>query len=445
MRRDRQAKAGSTDRSGRHGPRVALLGLCAVLIGCGGLRPYYSGFYLDTPPLVETDRSAMVVYLDAMVRSEKLKRLTIAVPGGNVQSVYPRDESSPPTIDWLPLPILFAASYILSPKLKGLEVDLLVATEADGFTPVSAIQEIDGRIHIQMGSPRKSLLPSGVQLPAALFPTRFGTGPVRQDDRPWDPLELHALEQALTLLSPEELSLLSGLEFVRKQQTDKPPKRRAAHKIWGQYLGNDGEQPPRQIFLYDTPHGHDTALFIGDPSQPYPIATMCFLHEIGHAIADFARVRGYQRWNQFVARRNRLVEEWNRLIDANQLQGEKKDALRSQLDQMKNERDTLEPWFRQLDADYDRDMGPVHTAFQRVRGRAPGPTEYGGEALPESFAESFALFRADGAALRRIYPDVYDWFSAGGHLQALRESLGDLPTPTAVSTPVQSGAGSQVR
>jgi len=410
---------------GRIFRRTAALGvLCAVLFGCGPKRPYYSGFYLDAPTLQESDRSAMVVYLDAMIQAEKIKGLSMVLPGGKSQNIVPHDETSPPTIDWLPLPVLFATRFILDPKLKGLEVDLFVRTEADGYTPVTAIHELDGRVRIQMGAARKTLLPEGgAPLPAALS-ARFGIGAVSGQDREWQPIELYALEQALGLLSPAELSTLSSVPFVRKQRADRAAKSLPPDKIWAQYFGGTSEEQPRRIFLYDTKEAHENSLFIGDPEKAQPIVTMCLLHEIGHALADFARIQVYRTRDQQISQHNALVERWNALLAADRLQGPERDELKQKLAQIRAESDGYEPQFLQTKRDYDRRQGPVHATFRRVRGPDRGPTDYGRTDIEESFAESFALYKADPAALRRIYPEVHDWFAAGGHLQALREGLG---------------------
>lgn len=403
---------------------AAALTALLALSGCGVSRPYYSGFYLDAPTLQESDRSEMVVFLDAMIRSEKLKRLTFALPGGPTQSIYPHDETSPPTIDWLPLPVLFAARFILTPKLKGLEVDLYVRTEADGYTPVTAIQELDGRVHIQMGAARKSLLPEGgVPTPAELQ-ARFGIGAVSEQDRSWQPLELHALEQALSLLTPSELATLAGVPFVRKQRAERGQKKLPPDKIWGQYHSDSTEDPPRRVFLYDTKEKHENSLFIGDPQKAYPIVTMCLLHEIGHVLADFARVQAYRTRNQQIADHNQLVERWNSLLAADRLRGAERDALKGKLAQIGEESERFLPRFKQIQREYERNFGPVHATFRSVRGPDGGPTDYGHTDIEESFAESFALFKADPAALRRIYPEAYDWFASNGHVQALRAALG---------------------
>jgi hypothetical protein len=63
--------------------------------------------------------------------------------------------------------------------------------------------------------------------------------------------------------------------------------------------------------------------------------------------------------------------------------------------------------------------GPVIRAFRRARGQSRGPTRYSEDDIEESFADSFALFRADPEALRRIDPEAFAWFSQQGHLAAL--------------------------
>ena len=71
----------------------------------------------------------MVRTLDFILESKRLQKLTIHTPDKGVQSLYPRDETSPGTTDWLPLPVLFAAQYVLQKKFRGLEVDLLAKTD----------------------------------------------------------------------------------------------------------------------------------------------------------------------------------------------------------------------------------------------------------------------------------------------------------------------------
>jgi hypothetical protein len=63
------------------------------------------------------------------------------------------------------------------------------------------------------------------------------------------------------------------------------------------------------------------------------------------------------------------------------------------------------------------DRGPVLEAYGKALGKASPPTVYGETSAKESFAESFSLYRADPAALKRLLPQVYDFFARGGHLE----------------------------
>ena len=65
-------------------------------------------------------------------------------------------------------------------------------------------------------------------------------------------------------------------------------------------------------------------------------------------------------------------------------------------------------------------VGPVLSAYKRVKGKSRGPTPYGTTSLAESFAESFALYRVDPNALRRVMPKVYRWFKSGDHIKLAR-------------------------
>jgi hypothetical protein len=62
---------------------------------------------------------------------------------------------------------------------------------------------------------------------------------------------------------------------------------------------------------------------------------------------------------------------------------------------------------------------PLLTAYQGLLGKDDWPTLYGRTSLDESFAESFALFKTDPKALKRVLPKVFAWFEAGKHEEHL--------------------------
>ena len=399
-----------------------------LLNGCAK-RPYYAGFLFDSPVLVETDRSEMVRTLDWILESNRLQKLTLITPDKGVQNLYPRDETSPGTTDWLPLPVLFATQYVLQKKFRGLEVDLLAKTEAEGFTPVSAIHELSGNVLIEMGSSFREFIAADASpvLRTALV-QRYATGAIRDGEQQWKPVELFALQQALSLLGKEELAVLRGVSFVRNRRAEKSVKGIPPQRIWAQYHGvstvHDAEKKDaREIHLFDTKTDKDELLFIGEPSHPYPMTTMALLHEIGHAIGDYLRIVASREESALVEQHNQLVGEWNDLLHRGALVGARLTELEQRMAELKRLRSEREPALIAMSKRYDRDFGPTHADYLAARGPDKGPTRYGCTDVEESFAESFALAKSDPKALRRIYPELVDWFQTGGHLAALRASL----------------------
>jgi hypothetical protein len=416
----------------RNAISVLGLGLClSTLVGCAK-RPYYSGFYFDSPPLVEADRSHMVRHLDAVLERQKFKKITMVTPDKGAQSLYPRDETSPGTTDWIPLPLLYTAYFVLDSKYRGLEIDLLAKTEADGFTPVSAVYDLDGSVRLEMGTPLRELTPSQEDLPSKeALCVRYHLGSIDDGDRSWQPLELHALAQALSLLHPDELAVLKGVRFVRSAHSTETSKRGSKHKIRATYFGTvKGDvagKDAREIHLFDAQAASDSALFIGEPSHPLPIPAMVLLHEMGHAIADYVRIDAYRTYNQLTDSYNLQVDKWNAGLHDSSVTESARAEQSEQFELSKKRMNESKEYLAMVKQQYQRDLGPVLTAFQRVRGPEKGPTDYGQTDLEESFAESFALAKADPQALRRIYPALADWFAGQEHLGPLRSVLRHSP------------------
>lgn len=403
--------------------------LTFLFLGGCAKRPYYAGFMFDSPILVESDRSDMVLTLDWILESKRLQKLTMITPDKGTQSLYPRDETSPGTTDWLPLPVLFAAQYVLQKKFRGLEVDLLTKTEAEGFTPVSAIHDLDGSVRIEMGPSFRDFVPADARpVDRTELAQRYGIGEIVDGEREWRPLELFALQQALSLLGKEELAVLRGVSFVRNRRAEEDHKGTSRQRIWAQYRGRvalqgAAKKEPRQIELFDTKIDKDELLFIGEPSQPYPMTTMALLHEIGHAVADYPRIVTVRPVLALIDERDQLVKEWNGLLHRGKLTEERKTELDQRMAELKRLQEEALPALVAIRKSYDRDAGPIHADYRAARGPDKGPTRYGRTDIEESFAESFALAKADPSALRRIYPDLVEWFQTSGHLAALRPYL----------------------
>lgn len=390
-----------------------------VLCGCSSPRPYYADYLFKPPQLVERDRSYLVRYLDKWLQSGKISRIDIQTPDAGSQSLYAHDGGTSDT-DWLPLPVLYAAHFILDPKLKGVEVDLITHLGPDSFVPITARYDVDGRVSLAMGSPMASLLPKTEQLLSySQLQTLYGIEVLEGNGRRWKPYELYALEQALALLSKEERGVTAGVQFVREARAKKSAKGLKAQEIWGQYHSAGRLGVPRVINLFDVEEEGDMALFVGEPSSPHPLPSMCLLHEIGHAIADYPRLRITEQRHQVGESLQKLLMEWKEAEAAGPLTATKSKELQDRLETFRKAAADTIPLFNKIKESYRRKGGPVLEAFLEARGPLGGPTKYGRKSAEESFAESFALFKADPEALRRIYPDAYNWFAAGGHLEAM--------------------------
>lgn len=405
-------------------PQLLVTVACALAVltsgGCSPPRPYYADLLFKPSQIGELDRSYMVRKLDYWLHSGKLQRIEIQTPDGDSRTLSPGDSYST-ELDWLPLPLLYAADEVLDAKRKGIELDLIAHIGPDEFVPVSARYDVDGKVSLAMGKPMKSLMPKAQQLQTTeQLQQLYGIAAVATGDKQWQPYELYSLEKALGLLSLDERTAISGVRFVRESRATDASKGVALNEVWGQYQGSSSLSESPVINLFDVEDEHDMASFVGEPSNPHPVPTMCLLHEIGHAIADYPRLRVNEECKKESAKLLGLVEEWKSQRSLELLDSTKALALRTRIDAQKqaiaahNQRHTRAQELEQ------RSGGPVLAAYLAARGPKRGPTKYGRKDIAESFAESFALFKADPEALRRIYPEAYSWFAAGGHMRAMR-------------------------
>lgn len=354
-------------------PRLLLLVLLSVSAACTGhSRPYYGGHLIEEPKLSEQRRSDLVLSLESALTKNEVKRIEIKTPEDRVV-FYPGTRAGV-ELDWLPLPALVGVRRILNKRHRGEEVDFLTRIDTSEYVPVTAQHEMDDSIFVSIGKPRRSLTEQLVELLPQQISAMYGTGPIESGTAEWTASELAALQQALATLSAKERAQLAYVRFVRSHRSIRPTGKQAEEKLWGQYVSEAGR---RSIYLYDASFAPDEHLFIGTPDQPLLATTECLLHEIGHAIADMTTAP--------------------------------------------------QPNQSQALTGYDSGNLPaadsVLRAYDEVRGALRGPTPYGATALAESFAEAFALFHADPAALSRVAPRVHEWFLTEGPLLARTQAM----------------------
>lgn len=354
--------------------RIAALLSLLILGACGGhSRPFYAGHLLETPRITEQRRSPLVTLVYESLANNLVKRIEITTPERRTV-LLPEDLSALDMND-LPLPALLGIKHVVAEGRRGVELDFLSRLESGEYVPVTAQSELDGNVRVKVGKPMRSLTARTFTLTPAQLKGLYRVGAIESGTAEWTELELAALQQALSTLAAAELAQLASVRFVRNHQPSGTSTATFADNTWGQYISAGGQ---RTIYLYDATINYDESKFIGTPDAPLLATAQCLLHEIGHALADPSRTA--------------------RSSNSMSLLGEAGPT------------------------DADPDDSSVLAAYKAVRGKLRGPTPYGATSLSESFAESFALFRADPEALSRVAPRVHEWFLRGGHLTAQQHS-----------------------
>jgi hypothetical protein len=293
------------------------------------------------------------------------KKVTWTDPDGN-QKVLNGDAS---TLSALQVPELAALYLATHGGEKGGENDLRVHVKGKGSTPISVLQDLEGNIQI-ISPPRNLPALNSERMTKNALAKHFG---LRHELRGiWEFPERQALFDALALLSADELQIVQDLHFVRAHH---PPDRNMSRAALF-----EGQGCKAKVNVYASGVAADKFRFVGEPAAPKNAMLHSIIHEIGHALEHTParlrhcaaqRARGNAKKNAFIRQGNELLKR-----------------------------------------------SPVLAAYQAILGDTPAPTEYGRTSPTESFAEAFALFRVDPAALKRVAPKVHAWFERGGHMKA---------------------------
>ncbi len=379
---------------------------CALLAaGCASPRKYYESTTFELEPLVDSDRA-------------NVRRAAADAFGGRIVRV--KGPGSPPQritskagLKKQPIYVLRALLALADDQYRGAEADLLIRRKGKRPVPVSVVNDLEGHARVAYGAalPRPGEAPSAKRLR-----TRFGVGPLREKGAKWSAEAMRALEASFELLSDEERRLLLALPFVRTP---------------GNGMGDLGAQHivencGERINVYDRAFLSAGMRFAGEPTRPVPAAALTILHELGHALHARPGRLAYCRYQRRFATLEKRIAALNAKITrynghVARRENVEATALRKRIARDEAEIKAME---RRVEAAGDESErltagGPVLRAYKRVIGATPAPTRYGESSTAESFAESFALFHADPAALRRVTPKVHAWFGAGRHLEAL--------------------------
>lgn len=386
----------------------ALLALASQ--GCAARRYYADARLLPDPSTLRDPslRDALLAELPQALSQAGIKRVAVVTPDG-VHRVLSAPGETPELQD-VPTPSLAALRAALHDEARGAEIDLLLPRLQPGDegqrVAVSAQVEPNGSIVITQGP----VIPASLSAPptADEIRSRHGIAPSDLGEVRWTPAYLAVLDRALSLLSSEEKAFVSRILFVREHRSREPDASQFSTLAF--YTRGAGAA---RIELYDNLIVADRYMFVGPPQSPLPASVRLVLHEIGHALAD-ASYAAAQR--DLMAAVSEYQTDENKL--SKWIETREGDAPTvAEVDEFLDKIHRVEVSVHRIK--HVGAEGPVIRAFRRARGQSRGPTRYGEDDIEESFAECFALFRADPDALRRIDPDAFAWFSAQGHLSSL--------------------------
>jgi hypothetical protein len=338
------------------------LGATLLASGCARTHLYYETTQLRHDPLSTGKKPALRQALEGKLRGRELVWVD---PSGKERTLRPDAAGLAP----LGIPELGALWLATAGGQVGGEHDLRVRTATRKSAPVSVLIDLEGNIRLL--SPRRGSGPEGIPvLDKNAIRRRFGL--LGQMPGKWREQERQALTAALALLSADELAAVKTVHFERRPSApDKDPSRAALYEQTGCRA---------TVFLFSSGVRANRFRFVGDVSSPRSAMLHSIAHEIGHA---FEQSTGRDSFCK--AKREKSYR--------------KSDLIRRGNEHVR--------------------MSPVLAEYLRVLDGKPAPTDYGNHSKHESFAESFALFHVDPAALERARPAVYAWFKSGGHVDAL--------------------------
>jgi hypothetical protein len=449
---------------------VAAIGLTTpspTLAGQAGLR-LYSKKGVAFEPISAADLGRFEAAVARKLDGREIR--LISIPGGELPIAIDRGSKS--ELERLPLHALKVLAGVDCRERPGQEADLLVPVTGEGLLPVTVWCE--GRREVVLAFSETPLevpaLVDGVSERIDELSSRFGVGRFVNGEAAWSADELDIAAAAFGTMSAAELRVVAGLPFVRNRTPSQSIE--GPHAA---YFSLDGTGKAAIVVLDDVFRYRFTS-YVGTPETPYPNGALTFLHEVGHAIARAslreeirdAEAVGVETkvafeeartvFDEYALRAEALTaaaDEFNaRVADFNRLKKKVRrgaapraelEALNSELTILQAEVLRLEAEMRPYQARYEelrpeleqlRDQSreqqetvtelaehnPMLHAYGKLMGAGRGPTAYGATSLDESFAESYALFRLDPAALLRFSPQIHGWFAAGGHMSWVAEA-----------------------
>lgn len=274
---------------------------------------------------------------------------------------------------------------------QGAESDFLIGQPDGTRVPVTVTWELSGELTLRSGAAVKELLSGGAK--AEEIAAKYHLDPFVEDGVAWAPLELAAVEKALSLLTPDELALVQGLGFRRK-----------GNDIAGRFAFYRRADDGMTIDVFNKAFSLDKDYFIGSVDAPMSASVSTLVHEIAHAMSDF-----HGRQKAIVA--NKAV------ADARAAQARTKADPSDENKKAMKELSKAAADLRSANNAQDKVMLSRGRAAERAFAAVVDPkvsvSTYGRTSVDENLAEGFVLFKLDGAALERVGKPAVEWFKAG--------------------------------
>ena len=342
--------------------------------------------YYDTTGLITSKISTEDAELArALVKAELDKT------DGFVQYWDTNRQYSIDALDWAQVYALYHLMFDKDQSFEERDIRLRSATEE---RIVSVRQEPNGLWKI---SKSRKWVPRYREVSAEQLQELYLFAGFQNGSDTWTDEQLAIVGDALRVLEPRELKYLRGLIWIREQS-------RSRTQLAGQFrFENVGDRTNQSITLYDKTFKGLPYSFCGTIDKPHSAAHVVIVHELGHLIADQPRIDHGNQYNKTVGEFNALVSQFNQTQDQGLL--------------YKIER--LQAKIAKMDANPVTREGPIVDAFLAHRSGDKGPTRYADFSNGEAFAESYALYKLDPEALRRIDPPLYQWFVSKAYLTML--------------------------
>ena len=294
-------------------------------------------------------------------------------------------------LDWAQVYALYHLMFDDNQSFEERDIRLRSATEK---RIVSVRQEPNGLWKL---SKSKKWVPRYRELSAEQLQELYLFNAFQNGSTAWTAEQLAIVADALRVLEPKEVRYLRELTWIREKGDSRT-------ELAGQFrFENVGDRTNQSITLYDKTFKGLPYSFCGTIDEPHSAAHVVIVHELGHLLADQPRIAYGTRYNNTVDEFNALVSRFNQTQDKGLL--------------YKIER--LQALIVKMEANPVTREGPIVEAFLANRSGNKGPTRYADFNAVEAFAESYALYKLDPEALRRIDPPLYKWFASKAYIDLL--------------------------